>query len=349
MADLSNPIPAERSAGSPSPESVPADVRRADEPTRVGRFVVRRVHRSEIHAAVRLVLGRMGDPADDTAVLDFLRFAVMRRIDLGEMQVAAGAEKGPSEKLVFVAAPIRSPGGSAIVSCTADPDAEVLPAARLALERACTGLAGARYSLAQVLVEAGDATLGRLVRDAGFGPVATLSYMLRSVPANPSAPQLPDGYRLLPFTEAVYPRFRDTVAATYEGSLDCPALNGLRSIDDVMAGHRAAGEFHADLWQLLLEGETAVGAVLLAGVPNRALGEVVYLGLTPGARGRGLSDVLMRVGLASARAHRFDGLTLAVDAENTPAIRLYQRHGMRQVYTREAWMKQLGGVRKLGS
>ena len=43
------------------------------------------------------------------------------------------------------------------------------------------------------------------------------------------------------------------IEATYRDSLDCPALAGLRHIEDVMAGHKAAGLFSPHRWLLLLQ------------------------------------------------------------------------------------------------
>ncbi|MEM8872954.1 MAG: GNAT family N-acetyltransferase [Planctomycetota bacterium] len=345
MADLSNPTAAQRSASQTPPRDTDGGVRVSGLAWRqsetVGDWQVRPVDRSEIHAAVRLMLGRLGELAEDAAVLDFLRFAVARKIDLGQMQVVAG-DRGGAEGLKFVATPIAVPGGSAIVSCTAAPPAQIADAASAALSRACDGLADAGHKLAQVLTDPKDQALDAIVKSAGFGPIAELVYMLREVPPRPPTPNLPAGVRLETFDESAYARFRDTVAETYVGSLDCPALAGVRSMDDVMAGHRAAGDFVPAFWQLVVRSDEPLGVVLLARVPNRPLAEVVYLGLVPQARGQGLSGPMMQAALSAARTQGCDGLTLAVDAANTPAIRLYQRHGMRQIYTRNAWMKRLG-------
>jgi ribosomal protein S18 acetylase RimI-like enzyme len=141
-----------------------------------------------------------------------------------------------------------------------------------------------------------------------------------------------------PDTHALFGR---TIAETYQQSLDCPRLNGLRDIEDVLAGHKASGEFDPRLWALLVEGETALGALLLArAVPADTL-ELVYLGLTPAARGRGLGDGMMRRALASAAADGAGRLSLAVDSDNVPALKLYYRHGMQRVGAKLALMRQL--------
>jgi ribosomal protein S18 acetylase RimI-like enzyme len=124
--------------------------------------------------------------------------------------------------------------------------------------------------------------------------------------------------------------------------LDCPALAGQRDIEDVVAGHRAAGEFRPELWFLLMgEGEEALGVALVAPAPPTDATELVYLGLTPAARGRGLGDVLMRQALHATHAHGLSRLTLAVDAGNGPALKLYYRHGLRRVHAKVAMMRDL--------
>ena len=67
-----------------------------------------------------------------------------------------------------------------------------------------------------------------------------------------------------------------------------PEREGVRSGDDIIEGHRATGRFVPDRWRLgQVEGEPEAAVVLLlSDIPDRDVWEVVYLGLTPSARGR---------------------------------------------------------------
>jgi ribosomal protein S18 acetylase RimI-like enzyme len=65
---------------------------------------------------------------------------------------------------------------------------------------------------------------------------------------------------------------------------------------------------------------------MLSEVPNRDAWEVVYLGLTPAARGRGLGRQAIAHALELARPHT-SRLELAVDIRNHPATRLYDATG----------------------
>jgi ribosomal protein S18 acetylase RimI-like enzyme len=145
--------------------------------------------------------------------------------------------------------------------------------------------------------------------------------------------------------------FARTIVQTYQESLDCPALNGLRDIEDVIAGHKASGggpkAFDPAWWFLLRERDAEALAVLLLArttSPHAAAAELVYLGLVPAARGRGIGDVVMRQALhvvSAARGETPTSLALAVDGHNTRALRLYHRHGMRRVGSKRAFVRQL--------
>ena len=68
--------------------------------------------------------------------------------------------------------------------------------------------------------------------------------------------------------------------------------------------------------------------LLLSDIPDRDVWEVVYLGLTPPARGRGLGRTAIQHALDLAHPHA-SRLELAVDIRNLPATRLYESVGLR--------------------
>jgi len=141
-------------------------------------------------------------------------------------------------------------------------------------------------------------------------------------------PRLRTAFHWRPFEPAVEAEFRSVLQATYEGSLDMPELEGTRAMDDILQGHRLAGRFAAERWQLgRIPGEPQAAAVLLlAEIPHRDAWEIIYLGLTPAARGRGLGREALQHAFDLARP-QVSRLELAVDIRNTPATRLYQSSG----------------------
>jgi mycothiol synthase len=131
-----------------------------------------------------------------------------------------------------------------------------------------------------------------------------------------------------PFEAALEAEFRSVLQATYAGSLDMPELEGARALDDIMESHRATGRFVAERWCLgrIPDNPEAASVLLMAEIPGRDVWEVVYLGLTPAARGHGLGRAVLRYALELAGRH-VSQLELAVDCRNRPATRLYQSTG----------------------
>lgn len=112
-------------------------------------------------------------------------------------------------------------------------------------------------------------------------------------------------------------------------------------IEDIVAGHRATGEFDRNLWFVLCDGATGAGVLLLTRVPRSDVIELVYLGVVPAYRGRKVGDLLMRHAAAVISASRYTRLSLAVDAANLPAMKLYWRHGLQAIGRKIAMMRDL--------
>jgi ribosomal-protein-alanine N-acetyltransferase len=72
--------------------------------------------------------------------------------------------------------------------------------------------------------------------------------------------------------------------------------------------------------------------------------ELVYLGLAPAARGRGLGRQLLRHGLHLLGRREERAITLAVDEQNDPALALYRGEGFRRVLRRIALIRPLGAA-----
>ena len=60
---------------------------------------------------------------------------------------------------------------------------------------------------------------------------------------------------------------------------------------------------------------------------ERALGEVYVLGVDPAAHGRGLGTVLTLAGLHHLHDRGLDTVLLYVEADNAPAVAVYERLG----------------------
>ena len=92
---------------------------------------------------------------------------------------------------------------------------------------------------------------------------------------------------------------------------------------------------------MLVEAGTPLGVLLLSGSGRSDSLELVYLGLAPPGRGRGLAELLMQTALSQVVQRGLDRLCLAVDAANVPALKLYYRHGMHRMATRVAMLRDI--------
>jgi ribosomal protein S18 acetylase RimI-like enzyme len=127
-----------------------------------------------------------------------------------------------------------------------------------------------------------------------------------------------------PYQPSRHESFAQLLAATYEGTLDCPTLNGVREIHDVLESYRFGGTSH---WFVAMNGDEPVGCLLLADHPRQENLELVYMGVVPSARGRGWGAKLVRQAQWIARQSARQRLVLAVDETNWPALAIYQAAG----------------------
>ena len=188
------------------------------------------------------------------------------------------------------------------------------------------------FRIAQALVDASaPRTAAADLTRGGLPSITALTYMHRET-ARPMGLTIgrarPSPFEWRPYAPETEAEFRGVLQETYAGSLDMPELEGIRSLDDVMASHKAAGRFDPSRWRVgRLPGEPGAAAILLLSeVPDRPAWEVAYLGLTLPARGRGLGRSALSYALDLARQD-VPRLELAVDDRNLPARRLYDLTG----------------------
>jgi ribosomal protein S18 acetylase RimI-like enzyme len=189
------------------------------------------------------------------------------------------------------------------------------------------------FKLAQALLDpSAPRTAGFDLVRGGLHQATRLTYMQRGTDRPLGISRLIGAtsvdFAWRPFGPETEAEFRAVLQATYAGSLDMPELEGIRSLDDVMASHRAAGRFDPSRWRvgMLPQQPEAAAVLLLSEVPDRPAWEVAYLGLTPPARGRGLGRAAIAYALSLARPH-VPRVELAVDARNQPARKLYDATG----------------------
>jgi mycothiol synthase len=181
-------------------------------------------------------------------------------------------------------------------------------------------------TLVQTLLETDASDDARRLQEAGFRHIADLLYLVSMQESFPeSRPAVPVALRA--FEEHERPALAELIERTYDGTRDCPQLNGVRTAEDVVAGYQAVGQFSPERWLIASEGGRDIGCLLLADHTAYGQWELVYLGLAPEARGRGLGFALTRHAQWLVREAGREKLVLAVDADNAPALRLYAQAG----------------------
>lgn len=307
-------------------------------------FVVNRAAPRELRTVLRIVLAGPGQTAEDVElqVTAFIHFARELSLSLDRLWLAM-----TQGRPIAACACLESPGRTSVLllpSGLASPvEHDVLhelvqAAVQDQLPR------GAR--LLQCLLEPDDDWTCSALHGAGFRDLATLLYLERTgrrppAPAENPLDSVGRRSRWITYGPQCHDDFTRLIAATYEGSLDCPGLYGLRDIEDVVAGHKSAGRFDPRLWLLLTSDGADVGCILFSVNPVRDALELVYMGIHPGFRGRGLGRYMLNHSLALPQVQDFAAVTVAVDADNTPAFALYQGSGFAQTHRRRALVRVL--------
>jgi mycothiol synthase len=298
----------------------------------------RPVQHGEIEAALRLILATPAGLGADAQVLDFLAYCVERKIDTNGIWVAV--HQG---RIVWSMLPVVNPGRTMMIFTPMVLFTQTPPGTiAMVCDAVAEHYAQRGVHLAQILIDPENRAIVGAYREAAFDELAELVYLQRSLRyRRMELPALPPGCSLQTYSPQTHEQFADIIRRSYEQSQDCPALNGMRDMNDVIAGHQATGEFDPALWWILCRDNQPLATLLLSRVSQGSAMELVYLGIVPEARGHGFGDLLMQQALATAFAEGRENLSLAVDSRNQPALRLYYRHGLRRIGSRIAMIREL--------
>jgi len=175
-----------------------------------------------------------------------------------------------------------------------------------------------------LLTDAGDDA--KALRQAAFAHTADLLYLVSLSTEFPRGSPTSD-VTLVPHSAADPARISELIERSYRDTQDCPALNGVRAIDDVIAGYRSIGRFRPDLWLIARTADGDAGCLILADHTPEPIWELIYLGVVPEFRGCGLGLEITRDAQWLAARENVERLVLAVDASNAPALDMYAQAG----------------------
>ncbi len=232
------------------------------------------------------------------------------------------------------------PGKIAILSAPGVTSMENRDALRALYRAAAENLSATTAELVFTSLSDEQQAVIQPLQDCGFGYLSRLVYLAAMKADFPSEP--PATHYLFEATYQTNPsQFAEVVEATYQGTLDCPQLNGMRQTSDVLASYRATSPYSPDLWFVLQHKNLPVGCLILADHAETNQMELVYMGLLVEERGRGRGAELVRYAQWLARCRDRDALLLAVDANNHPAMKTYLRLGFQPLDERSVFLRVL--------
>lgn len=186
---------------------------------------------------------------------------------------------------------------------------------------------GWHCKLAQALANDAEMCVVDPLLRGGFRPITRLCQLERQLDDLPL--RADSNLRFETYRPSLAADFAATLEQSYEGTLDCPELNGRRSMDEILAGHRGQGRFDPQFWWLAFAGDRPAGVVLLVEMPDGVTWELAYLGIVPQFRRHGFGRA-MTIHALHALCYRAARMTLVVDVRNLPARRLYESLGFRE-------------------
>ncbi len=199
----------------------------------------------------------------------------------------------------------------------------------------------------------------------GFKPLSTLEYLsgslaIHNVRPNPIGDELLVCEPLAWDDSAEFAEFASLADRTYRETLDCPLLSLHRTAIQTLRSYQSAVAYEPGWWFWVLDKPTRrhIGCLVLArhrahdsGAKRGAaenVGEIVYMGLIPEARRRGLGRGLLDSAMQIARGGDCSRIIVAVDRLNHPAKSIYQRAGFDHLLSETVWFKRLDGQTTAG-
>jgi ribosomal protein S18 acetylase RimI-like enzyme len=303
-------------------------------PNRHPSLIVGPARPDEREAAFRLIFQHFG-----TDLLSNRIGNAMEMVRQGEMDPSGVLVARDRRGLVGAMVSVPVPGASGLVwpPQTRDlPDQSVIED-QLIQATACW-LRGQGAKMAQALLTADEQALAHSLERNGFDHITSLWYLRHDL--SPSAASLlaTDHLTYRTYREVDRALFHQILLRSYEYTVDCPEVNGVRTIDEIIAGHVAQGRHDPDRWWLALHKGQPVGVMLVVELVESRAWDIAYVGVVPEARRRGHGRELTRKAIEAARAADAGQLTLAVDNRNRAAWNLYRQFGFEPYDQREVYL-----------
>jgi ribosomal protein S18 acetylase RimI-like enzyme len=192
--------------------------------------------------------------------------------------------------------------------------------------------------LGQTLLREEEIPLANSLERHGFVHITSLWYMRHELYVLPAKAAAASELTYQTYCRCDQALFHRTLQRSYEQTHDCPEVNGVRNLEEVLEGHQAQGIHNPEHWWLALQANEPVGVLLVAEISESQGWDLSYVGVIPEARGRGIGRELTRKAMQEARAAGATQITLAVDTRNRPAWSLYFDLGFESFDRREVYL-----------
>ncbi len=196
-------------------------------------------------------------------------------------------------------------------------------------------------SMVQSLIEPHHFDRIEVLIDSGMFLLADLLYLgLDLLRCPPDRSAEPAGLIWRSYEQFTETQLADVILRTYAESLDCPALRGVRRLEDVITGHKSSGMFCPDAWWIVgYPDQPPAGCILVNDSPYGPSADIIYMGLAPEYRRRGLAQAMLNRAIRQADDRDRRGVSVAVDTGNPPAMSLYQHNGFIETNRRLAYAR----------
>lgn len=292
--------------------------------------------------ALRLLFARFPVEEQEIRLQDAIAASERGTLVLDHLLIALKGDLPVGSALVMIQADGVALVWPPVISCGADDPTVVED---LLMQEICRRIDAAPVKLSQSLLAVDDEADSRVLSRHGFAQAAEMYFLAKTLTPSDVA-TLP---RDAAITTETYrsdnaDRFERLIEATYQGSLDCPFLTGVRSGRDAIVSHKQSGQFNPDRWHLYqVDGQDA-GVILLNDHPDQDAAELVYVGVAPAARGRGLGRRMLSDGVHSSVELGRAVMFLAVDCENRFANALYSEFDFAELARRRILLRLPSGL-----
>jgi mycothiol synthase len=174
-----------------------------------------------------------------------------------------------------------------------------------------------------------------VVEEAGFQPGKYVFNMRLQMDSMPAKPVWPEG---ILFRHAISGQDDQAIYTVIQGAFDRPDWEP-RPFEDWLAAMTGPDNFDPELWFLALSGDEIVGACLTFAYPDE--GWVRQLGVDVSWQGKGIGTALLRHTFRVYKERGFEAVSLAVEADNPRAYKLYESAGMERIRQYDEYLKKL--------